>query len=191
MLFTSKNSTETHLAKILDCTRAIAFLGTPHCGSNLVSWASTFNSLASLLKTSNVALLNVLQPESEVLARVQQEFHTMVHARSDAGKPPIRITYFFEDLPARAAGAVVPKHSTILPAYTSIAIHDNHMDMTKFPESESEGYQAVSNELWRWARDIGRAPSAQSALSPGTNAYGQPSNAFSPPLQQPTAFYSS
>ena len=32
--------------------------------------------------------------------------------------------------------------------------------MTKFADPEDAGYQAVSNELWRWAKEIASTPSA-------------------------------
>ena len=45
-------------------------------------------------------------------------------------------------------------HSAILPAYNSIGIRKNHMDMTKFTSAEDPGYLAVSTELWRWVKEI-------------------------------------
>jgi hypothetical protein len=60
---------------------------------------------------------------------------------------------------------VVPKHSAILPAYNSIGIHANHMDMTKFSNSEDNGYRSVSTEILRWVRDIIKS-SDQSQLLP-------------------------
>jgi hypothetical protein len=106
MLLASKNSAEPHMMKILECTRAIAFLGTPHCGSNLASWASTFSNFANLMKKSNTPLVDVLKTDSEVLARIQQEFHTMLRARADVSKPAVKISCFFEDLPVRGVGEV-------------------------------------------------------------------------------------
>jgi protein SERAC1 len=63
-------------------------------------------NFAALFKTTNILLVEVLKPDSEVLARIQQEFHTMLRARADAGMPAIKITCFFEELPVHGAGEV-------------------------------------------------------------------------------------
>ncbi|KAI9867453.1 MAG: hypothetical protein M1813_009011 [Trichoglossum hirsutum] len=157
-LLASKNSAEQHMQKILDCTRAIAFLGTPHCGSDLETWASVFGNFTSLILETNETIVGVLEAHSEVLARIQQEFHTMVRARADTGKPRLNITCFYEELAVPAVGMIVPKHSAILPSYTSIGIWSNHLDMTKFRGSEAPGYVIVSMELWRWTKALESAP---------------------------------
>jgi hypothetical protein len=54
-------------------------------------------------------------------------------------------------------GEIVPKHSAILPAYNSIGIYANHMDMARFSDEVDEGYLSVSTELLRWVRAIQKA----------------------------------
>ncbi|KAI9710416.1 MAG: hypothetical protein M1812_007452 [Candelaria pacifica] len=171
-LLSSKNSAEPHIQSLLDHTVGVCFLGTPHCGSEIANWASVFGNIASVVRTTNMSLLNVLKPESEVLARIQQEFHTMLRARRNQGLEPLKITCFYEELAVRGIGEIVPKHSAILPAYNAIGIRANHMDMTKFSDAEDPGYLAVSTELRRWARGIQPAQhqpnpySSTSALAP-------------------------
>ncbi len=106
MLLSSKNSAEPHHRHILEATEGIVFMGTPHCGSQLADWAKIGTSMAKLVKRLNESIISVLQPDSEVLARIQQEFHTMIRARNDAGKRQIRIVCFFEDLPTPGIGEV-------------------------------------------------------------------------------------
>jgi protein SERAC1 len=165
----SKNSAEPHLCEILECTRAIAFLGTPHCGSDMAKWAAIAANFAGLFKQPNKAILRVLEPQSEVLSRIQQEFQSMIRARGRAGKQPIDITCFFEELAVSGVGKlvsvhskckvltllmdliqIVPMHSAILPAYPSISIRSNHTDMTKFESAQDPGYVAILDELLRW-----------------------------------------
>ena len=105
-LLYSKNSAEIHLQQVLESTEGICFMGTPHCGSQLADWAKVFTSVAKLVKRLNESIITILKPESEVLARIQQEFQTMIRARNDAGKPRLRITCFFEDLDTPGIGAV-------------------------------------------------------------------------------------
>lgn len=141
-------------------------MGTPHCGSNLAIWATVFGSLTDMFKKTNTELLATLKPDSEVLARIQTEFHTMIRARIDDGKRAIKISCFFEELPVGGAGLIVPMHSAILPSYTQIGIHSNHMDMTKFSSSDDPGYMSVSNELWRWTKESKKHLQSQTASGP-------------------------
>ena len=114
VLLASKNSAEPHLQRVLECTRGIVFMGTPQCGSDLANWGSICGNMTNMLKKTNLSLVDVLKPDSEVLARIQQEFHTMIRARLDAGRPQIKITCFYEDLPVRGVGEVsLPKSWTI------------------------------------------------------------------------------
>ena len=81
-------------------------MGTPHCGSQLADWAKIGTSMAKVVKRLNESIVSVLQPGSEVLARIQQDFHTMLRARNDEGKRKIRIVCFYEDLDTPGIGAV-------------------------------------------------------------------------------------
>jgi hypothetical protein len=63
-------------------------------------------SLVNMIKTANVDLVKVLKTDSEVLARVQREFHTMLRAPGGEGNPSLNITCFYEELPVRGAGEV-------------------------------------------------------------------------------------
>jgi protein SERAC1 len=76
-----------------------------------------------LLKQTNQEILQVLQNDSEVLARIQDSFHTIVRAQNQDGTPPIEITCFYEELPLPGIGFV----STLVPcnlynAFLSYAI---------------------------------------------------------------------
>lgn len=106
MLLSSRNSAEPHHRQILEATEGIIFMGTPHCGSQLADWAKIGTSMSKLVKRLNEDIVAVLQPDSEVLSRIQQEFHTMLRARKDANKPEIRISCFYEDLDTPGVGAV-------------------------------------------------------------------------------------
>ena len=112
-LLSARNSAEPHIEGLLDCTVGVCFLGTPHCGSQLANWASIFGNIANVVKTTNASLLDVLKPESEVLARVQQDFHTMLRARNNQGQPPLKITCFYEELPVRNIGEVSKEISSL------------------------------------------------------------------------------
>ncbi len=42
----------------------------------------------------------------------------------------------------------------MLPGYTAIGIHSNHMNMAKFGSADDPGFQAVCGQLKRWMEDI-------------------------------------
>lgn len=62
--------------------------------------------VVGVLRKTNPEILAVLERESEVLARVQDEFHTMVRLRNQEKLHPIEITCFFEELPLPGVGVV-------------------------------------------------------------------------------------
>jgi protein SERAC1 len=150
------------------------FMGTPHVGSNLARWTKVLTGISNIVRKSNTEIIGVLKPGSEMLANLQQEFHTMLEKRSKDGKPQIKIFCFYEEIPVVGVGEaslailyrtmlrmlscpsikIVPKHSAILSAYRCQSIHANHMDMTRFSGANDPGYQAVSGELWLWANEI-------------------------------------
>lgn len=55
-----------------------------------------------LLKQTNPDILAVLEGDSEILAQIQDGFHTMARSRL----PLIEITCFFEELPLAGIGVV-------------------------------------------------------------------------------------
>lgn len=69
-MLASKNSAEPYLQNILECTRAILFLGTPHAGSRFGTWANMLAVIFGLIKQANPKILEVLRSDSEVLARI-------------------------------------------------------------------------------------------------------------------------
>ncbi|KAF8545005.1 hypothetical protein BDD12DRAFT_937273 [Trichophaea hybrida] len=157
-LLASRNSAEPHLQNILECTYGILFLGTPHSGSGLARWAELLAKSIGIIKQTNPQILEVLKNDSEVLARIQSDFHTMLRARANAGAREIPTTCYYEELPLPGIGEVVPMHSAILPAYPSIGIRKNHSDMTKFHSEEDPGFISIVGELRRWVRAITPAP---------------------------------
>lgn len=58
-----------------------------------------------IIKQTNTEIVAVLKRDSEVLARIQDGFHTMLLARSQEGQP-MKISCFFEELPLPGIGLV-------------------------------------------------------------------------------------
>lgn len=113
-LVTSRQRSERHLQSIFQSTSAILFLGTPHHGAGLARWAELFCKSLGLVKRTNPGILKVLKRDSEVLARIQDSFHTMVMARNKIGLKPIEISCFYEELPMPGVGLVCFVHPIAL-----------------------------------------------------------------------------
>lgn len=106
------------------------------------------------MKQLNVDTVQVLKTDSEVLARIKEDFHALLRRRIEAGNRRIDITCFYEELPLPDVGEVVPKNSAILPSYNSIGIHNNHMDMTEFRSEDDDGFTQVAGELRRCLKKL-------------------------------------
>ncbi|KAJ3461974.1 hypothetical protein MRS44_010527 [Fusarium solani] len=153
-LVTAKQRPEAHLQSIFHLTRGIVFLGTPHHGSSLAKWGEMLSRSVGMMKQTNTEIVRLLTRDSEVLARIQDCFHTMIMARNKGETNNIEITCFYEELPMKRIGVVVPKHSATLPGYISIGIHSDHAQMTKFGSRTEPGFVAVCGELKRWVKKI-------------------------------------
>lgn len=89
---------EEHQRCILEQTKAIAFLGTPHRGSDMANFAAIAGNIVNLVKRTNTRLLETLEPTSEVLASITQEFHAMLRSRAQDIGARIDITCYAEEL---------------------------------------------------------------------------------------------
>ncbi|KAJ5166216.1 uncharacterized protein N7482_004997 [Penicillium canariense] len=132
---------------------SLVFFDTPHHGAGLAKWAEVVSRSIGLVKQTNANIVDVLRRDSEVLARIQDGFYTMVKACSLVEPPAIEVTCFYEELLVLGFGLVVPQDSPILPGYIPIRIHSNHMDMTKFANVDDPGFVTVYGEQRRWIID--------------------------------------
>jgi len=174
---------------VLESTVAIIFMGTPHAGSDIATWGKVLNCLWSIVRKTNKEILRNLEPSSEVLAELQQEFHTMLEGRRRQGKRFIELFCFFEELAVPLVGQeIVPKSSAILPAFPCQGIHANHMDMAKFSSRNDVGFRAVCDQLSVFLDDLanGSATSSQVSNTPmGATRHGvSPKRAHLAKLQE-------
>ena len=101
----SRNAVEEHLHQIERCTAGIVFLGVPHYGADLASWASFGMRMVSALKRANKDIVGILKPGSEILRVVEKGFHNMLRQRKAEGSE-ISITCFYEELRVTGVGEV-------------------------------------------------------------------------------------
>jgi len=145
-------------------------LGTPHAGAGaLADWANKSAKVLSLVHNVNVDITAVLRKDSEVLANLQQKFHSM---QKNRGSREIDITCFYEQREVPSVGfvgfelssqdvklsdlvtKVVPPDSAILTFCHNIPLDKNHTTMTKFESENDPDFTLVSGEIRRWVSDI-------------------------------------
>ncbi len=155
----SRNNPEPHLRGIFDCTKGIAFMGTPHRGSWMASWAGIPASALGIVK-SNKTLLEIMETENQLLEDIQVRFWQMIREQQEAGRD-LEVTCFFEELPLPVLGKVVPKDSATMEGYNAISIHANHRDMVRYGSADDNGFKKLLGELARWETRINSAASQQ------------------------------
>lgn len=145
----SRNNPEIHLRDVFECTKGIAFMGTPHQGSWMADWARLPATSLGLVKSVNKSLLEILETNDQFLESIQSRFWAMIRELREGGNN-VGVTCFFEELPLKGVGKVVSKKSASLEGYSSISIHANHSNMVKFATIEDTGFNRLVGELKRW-----------------------------------------
>ncbi|KAI9765525.1 MAG: hypothetical protein M1840_007351 [Geoglossum simile] len=159
-LILGDNSPEPHIRNASTHIRRIAFLGTPHQGSSKAKWADTGRAFLELFKSTNKENVKDLQDKSEKLSSLGRAFPNLLRRRTETGElnAKIEVVCFFEELPSKVIGMIVPEESACLPGYEALSIHADHSSMSKFANRTDPGYGRVSSVLARWSRELTTAP---------------------------------
>jgi Cdc6-like AAA superfamily ATPase len=137
-LLTSQRSPSKGLQSISAATIGVCFMGTSHSGSGLARWAKIPATALGVVKSTNKRLLDVLETNNEVIARIQHEFLEMVR-HNPRSKQAIELACFYETLPMPHIGQVVVNYeSAVLPGFNNVSIRAHHSNMVKFREHDEE-----------------------------------------------------
>jgi len=96
-LLIARSSSERYMNDLLENTTSIAFMGTPHLGSNKAAWLRPLTNLSSLLRSTNKRIVAALEPGSEVLVSLQQDFHVMIESRKKNKHKWMNMYCFYEE----------------------------------------------------------------------------------------------
>ncbi|KAF5606612.1 kinesin light chain [Fusarium subglutinans] len=140
MCFSHRRSTQNY-HDIWKSTVGIIFMGTPHRGSKQSRSAIAAASLLGMFMDTNINLLEILNESSELRDRLDEEFQALQESRR------IPISCFWEALPSKRGGIIVPKESATLDGDRGRAIHADHSSMVKFTSATDEGYKAVRSTI--------------------------------------------
>ncbi|KAK8047458.1 hypothetical protein PG996_015522 [Apiospora saccharicola] len=113
------------------------FLGTPHRGSDTVTYGKIVAKAAKLaLRNPNDQLISMLEKESPILEHQRKSFASI-------GKD-LALACVFEELPT-ALGIIVPQWSAVIDGFNvrEQPVPANHMDMCKFATRDDVGYKRV------------------------------------------------
>ncbi|KAL8799829.1 MAG: hypothetical protein Q9200_007432 [Gallowayella weberi] len=146
-----------HLA---NCIRRIAFLGTPHQGSDKAQWAETASSFIRIFKTTNAELSKDLDEKSEKLAKLGVQFPNLLKSRAQTPKIQIDVVCFYEGLTTRLGvvdvGMIVKESSACLAGYPRTLLDANHENICKFRDKNDVNYIRLSGLLAKWTKELGR-----------------------------------
>lgn len=90
--------------ELANCVRRIAFLRTPHQGSDKARWAETARTFLKWFKSTNSELSKDLIEKSEKLAKLGVQFPTLLSSRAQTPDIRIDVVCFYEGLTTRLGG---------------------------------------------------------------------------------------
>ncbi|KAL2204237.1 hypothetical protein CC79DRAFT_1389020 [Sarocladium strictum] len=147
----SRSHPDKHLQDLFQSLRGIVFMGTPHKGSWMASWAKFPAAALKVFKSTNASILDILETKNQLLQDIQDDFWAMIREQREGGRR-LDVSCFFEELPIAGVGLVVEKGSATLEGYHHASIHAHHGDMVKFDSLADNGFKRLLYELVRWGR---------------------------------------
>ena len=95
---------------ISDCTRRIAFLGTPLQGAEKAHWVESGKNFLELFsKQPTAGVLKELENGSDTLIKLGIAFPIWLQHRALTPETEVKIVCFFEELPSYVGGVYIGK----------------------------------------------------------------------------------
>ncbi|KAL4907100.1 hypothetical protein BDW74DRAFT_189665 [Aspergillus multicolor] len=144
-LVAARESRIEYIREIETHTMGICFLGTPHRGANLATWAERFTRMFNIFRPANHQIVSLLKRQSRALHEMRRSFYNILERRKDEGCR-IHIVCFYETIPM-VRSLIVSEESATIDGELCFPILANHVDMARFASREDCGYQALVREL--------------------------------------------
>lgn len=164
--FHSSTIDASQIRQIVTSTLGIIFLGTPQQGPTKEQWAYIVGSVPGASLNENDGLLRSLEVGNPSLETLQDEFVSLLRARSERNHP-LYITCFNEGLSVHLLGTVRStsirrrnyanafiqmsnRKSTPIVGYRSYNLPCDHQQLSRFSSSSDAGYQRIVSEMAQW-----------------------------------------
>ena len=109
-LSTAEDSQRPHTKSISSCTRRIAFLGTPHQGSDKAKWVESGKNFLSMISQKTTAeILKELEQGSDTLVKLGVAFPKWLSHQAEKPETKVEIVCFFEELSLTVGGKSIGK----------------------------------------------------------------------------------
>ena len=136
---------------VLEWTKYILFLGTPHRGTAAASWGVLLANISAVtVRDVDKKLLRALQQDSELLEGIQEAFRRIL----DDQKVKI---HSFQELRGFSgvkllSNKVVPDDSSkVESSFEKLeTINANHMEMARYGSKDDDGYNKISRALKKY-----------------------------------------
>ncbi|KAK8246167.1 hypothetical protein HDK90DRAFT_461027 [Phyllosticta capitalensis] len=136
---------------VFDLTRGLVFLGTPHHGSDLATWARYVKGIFAIAQRNpNMNLIEVLTPDAAQLKDLSEGFDNV------SGQIPKYCCYETESTCVAGIdiGLIVSETSAIMNGAELEAISEDHVNMCKFDSEHDPNYKGVTRGIRRLATQI-------------------------------------
>ncbi|KAI1751937.1 hypothetical protein F4782DRAFT_530881 [Xylaria castorea] len=146
--------TRRQYGSLLESTKAVVFMGTPHQGSPLAGYgefvSKLWNAVQGSASTSSTSQLKTFSRELQTIA---SDFTELASG--------MEIVTFYELKNMPYVGRIVEDWSARMnhPRETCLGISTNHMDICKFNSSSDQNFQSIVRQLQRLARQMLPSPS--------------------------------
>ncbi|KAL2059814.1 hypothetical protein VTL71DRAFT_10198 [Oculimacula yallundae] len=138
-------------SNILEHTKGLIFMGTPHHGADPAKWASMLQSILGPIRAGpSTELYSDLRKNSRTLMQINDEFPERANGLE-------QILSFYEMLVQPGLGTVVVEKSSALMGLeneTPIALNANHRSICRFAGADDPGFEAVGKPIQNMIKTI-------------------------------------
>ncbi|KAF8526961.1 hypothetical protein BU17DRAFT_61934 [Hysterangium stoloniferum] len=153
-LILANKASDDHLPKhksIATSTIGLIFLGTPHQGSDAADLALRLYHILSIIRGTNVMVLQHLTKNSEALQDLLADYNSI----SDLYSTLFCYESYDTPMPGGFSKMIVPKCSAVVPGAINaetIGLNKSHLGMCKFASKDDDDYMTVLRSILTFAK---------------------------------------
>ncbi|KAK6432725.1 hypothetical protein LTR95_011106 [Oleoguttula sp. CCFEE 5521] len=184
VLLCQEHNAPSRFAAIGTSVVGVMFMGTPHHGARVAVWGDRLLRLVKTFASFNDRILHELRSDEDGLSRLQAEFE--IFLEGEGAQMSVfcfyeEETYFNGQKVAHSVvhtdvrtdtSQIVDDASAILASrpHDCMAIHANHVNMTKFTNPDDSGYLDVCGVLRDWIAACGQVATSTPGAIEGSHS---------------------